>query len=107
RRVGAVELFRSTRLRERLERVQAEAPRMRVERGERRPAADVGNPAVPSGQTPSHAPNSRVWNAQEGQPGVLAPQLDPALLETRGDRRAHTAAADHVDGFEHRLAPVP
>ena len=107
RREGAVELFRAPRARERLQRVKAEAPGVRIQRRERRAAADVGDPAMAGGQTPGHVPDGRVGNAQKRQLGVLVSQLDPALLEPRGDSRANTAATDHVDGFEHRSAPVP
>ncbi len=100
RRPGAVELLGPARARERLQRVEREAPLVRVERRERRRAADVRDPAVSRGQSPGHVPNGRVRHAEQRQLAVLA-QGDAALLEPSGQRRADAAATDHVHAFDH------
>src|SRR5262249_49337095 len=63
RREGAVELLWSARACKRLQRVEAEAPCVRIECGERRAAAHVPNPALSLAQTPCQVPNRGVRNA--------------------------------------------
>ena len=80
--------------------MEAEPARVRIERRERRGPADVGHPGLVRGQAPGEPGNDTVRNAQEGELAVLA-HRHAALLEPRGDRRADSAATDHVDAFEH------
>ena len=101
RRPRAVELLGPARKGERLQRVQREAPLVRVERRQRHRAGDVRDPtAMSQGQSPGHVPNGRVRHAEQRKLAVLA-QLDAALLEPSGQRRADAAATDHVDVFDH------
>ena len=61
-----VELIRSSRAGKSLQRVEAEAARVRIECREWRAAADVGDPPdLSRGQTPGHARDRRVGNAQQ------------------------------------------
>ena len=97
RRPGAVELLRPSRTRERLERVHAEPALVRVERRQRRRAADVRDPlAMSKGQSLGRGRDGRVRDAQQDELCVLA-QLHAALLEARCDGRTDAAATDHVD----------
>ena len=97
---GAVELFRPSRARERLQRVQRKPPRVRIQRGERRRPADVSDPARPEGLSLGHVPNGRVRDAEQGDLGVaLDEQI--ALLEARGNCRADPAATDDVHASDH------
>ena len=96
-RPGAVELLGPARARERLQRVHPEPARVRLERGERRRAADVGDPlAMSQGQSLGRGRDRRVRNAQQDELCVVA-KLDAALLEARRDGRTDAAATDDVD----------
>jgi hypothetical protein len=97
----AVELLGPARSRERLQRVQSEPVRVRVECRQRSAAADVGDPAVSRCEAAGHVGDRRVRDAKQRQFGVVA-ELDAALLQACRDRRSDAAPTDHVDAVEHR-----
>ena len=94
-RPRAVELLGAARARERLQRVHPEAQRVRIERLQRRRAADVRDPRSRD-QVPGDVRDGRVRDAEQDELGVFA-QLDAALLEALCDGRADAAASDDVD----------
>src|SRR5437588_238198 len=98
---GTVELLRAARPRERLQRMEAEAPLVRRERGERRRAADVRDPGAgldPGGRVC----NRRVGDAERDELAAVLAQLDAALREPRRDRRPDASRADHLHRLDHR-----
>ena len=98
---GAVELFGSSRAREGLQRVEAEAALVRVECRERRASADMGDPR-PGGDLGGDVCDRAVGHAHEHELGAVLTQLDAPLREAGGDRGADTAPADDVHRFDHQ-----
>ena len=96
---GAVELLRAAREDEGLQRMHREAANVRVERGERRPARDVGDPRARLDRSGDLADRA-VGHAQQAQLPVGA-HVDASLAQSRGDRRAGASCADDGDGVEH------
>jgi predicted ATPase len=107
RRPGAVELSGIAAPVERLERVEREAALVRGERSERRRAGDVSHPGTSRGQTPGHAGNGHVRDAEEDDVGVVLAHADAALAEAGGDGRTDAARTDDVGSLDHDLAPAP
>ena len=95
-------------VRERLQRVEAEAPLVRVERGERRRAADVRDPRARRDRRRDLG-DRPVGNAEEDELRRRRPSsADAALGEPGAHRRADAAArADDSDALDHCVAPVP
>ena len=97
----AVELLRPALLRERLQRVQAEAARVRVERVERRRAADVRDPR-PDGDLGRDLAIARSGTQSRTSSGVGRVERDAALGEPRAHRRADAPARAHdLDALDH------
>jgi pimeloyl-ACP methyl ester carboxylesterase len=96
----AVQLLGASRARERLERVDREAPLVRVERRQRSGARHVCNPG-PRCQATSDLRDRAVRNAKEDELAVFA-QRDASLAEPSGDGRADAAGTDDVDCVEHQ-----
>ena len=80
---GAVELLRSTRARERLERMKRETARVRLERRQRRGAGDVRHPG-PDRQLACHRGDHLVRHAEQNEP-ALRLHADPFLAQPAGD----------------------
>ena len=106
RREGAVELLGAARARERLQRVEAEAALVRLERGERRRAAHVRDPRARRDRR-RDLRDRAVGDAEEDELRVVGAEVEPALAQARGDRRADASRADHVCSLDHLVAPVP
>ena len=97
---GSVELLRATPLRERLQRMKAEAPRMRVERSERGRAADVSHP-WPGIDAGRDLRDGTVGHTEQNELRLVLRQRDAALGEAGAHRRADaTARADDVNSLE-------
>ena len=96
-----VELLRALAERERLQGVQREPGGVRIERAERRPAADMGHPGAGldlGGDLGDRA----IGHAQEHELRALTAQLDAALGETRAHGAADAATrTDDVDALDH------
>ena len=105
-RPRALELLRSALEGEGLERVEAEAARVRVERGQGCSATGVGEPG-PGLEPPRDLGDRGVGHAEQDELGAFVAQFDAALAEAGEDCRADAARADDLDGFDCHLAPVP
>ena len=100
RRECAVELLGAAVARERLQRVQAEAALVRLERGERRRPADVREPRA--GRSRRRDLRDRpVRDAEEDELRVVGVEVQASLPQARGDRRPDASSADHVSSLDH------
>ena len=81
---GAVELLGAAPDGERLQRMDAEAARVRSERGERRRAAHVGDPGA-GGDVRRRLADRPVRHAEEHELGVALVEGEPALEQARSD----------------------
>ena len=82
-----VELLRPALVRERLQRVEAEPPHVRVESGERRRAARVGDPR-PRLDPLGDLGDRGVGHAEEDELRAVFAQRDAALAQPSAHRRA-------------------
>src|SRR5262249_9712225 len=99
--VRAVELLRPAPLHQRLQRVDREAPDVRVERHEWRRTADVADPRARLDALRDFR-NHPVGNAEDAEFGVVLEHADPALPKARRDGRAGAAGGpDDGDAVEH------
>jgi hypothetical protein len=100
-RPGAVELLGPAVVREGLQRVEREAPRMRGERRERSPTADVAHPGT-GADSRRDLGDRPVGDAQQHDVRALSRRRQPARGETRAHRAADAPArTDDVDVLDH------
>ena len=83
--------------------MDAEAARVRSERGERRRTADVRDPRA-GGDVRRRLADRPVGDAEEHELGIALVEREPALQQARSDGRADAAAADHIDTFDHAVS---
>src|SRR5439155_22507434 len=95
-------LFGPSRACERLQRMKREAPRMRIQRVQRRRPGDVPDPG-PDRQVLRNAGDRLVRNAEQNE-AAAGPDGDSSLAQPGGDGRADAAGADDSDGLEHSLS---
>ena len=81
---GAVELLGAAPQREGLQRMDAEAARVRSERGERRRAAHVRDPRA-GGDVRRRLADRPVGNAEQHELGLALVEREPALEQARSD----------------------
>jgi hypothetical protein len=99
RGVRAVQLLRSSRAREGLQGVEAEAAAVRVERGQRGGAADVPDPGAGRDAARDLGDRSVGHADQHELRGVLAQPHAP-LAQAGGNRRADASSADDPYRFD-------
>ena len=97
---GAVELLGAALAGERLQRVEAEAAPVRVERGQPSRAADVGDPGSQR-ELVGDFGDRAVGDAEEDELGIVGREIEPALAQARSHRRADASSADHVCSLDH------
>ena len=99
-RERAVELLGAPRSRgERLQGMQAEAALVRLERGQRRRAADVGDPRA-GRQLAATSASSPGRDAEQDEPGSPADRSSPRSADGRPSPRRRVRA-DHLGSLDH------
>ena len=103
---GAVELLRPAFEGEGLQWMDREPALVRVERRERGRAAHMRDPGAGLDRV-RRLRDRPVGDAEQDEVGRLLAQLDTALAQAGGHRRADTAATDHVDAVDHFSLQLP